>query len=125
MVPSAPMGHDVGIGDKYAWCIPMGAENANWFTGLDQQGFVVFQRAEAGHDLVIGFPVTRRPANATIHHEFFWPLGNAWVEVVHEHAQRGFGEPGFCREFGSGGSADDAGIVAAGVHRGFPWALVL
>ena len=38
------------------------------------------------------------------------------VEVVHQHAQRRFGQPALGRELGAAGGANDAGIVEAGGH---------
>ena len=60
-------------------------------------------------------PVARRAADAAVDHEFLGPLGHRRVEVVHEHAQRRFGEPALRRESRAGGGADDARGVGA-VH---------
>ena len=95
LLPGAPMRHEVGIGDQHARRILMRAENADRLAGLDEQRLVLPERAQRRDDLVEGFPIARRAADAAIDDEFLRPLGDARIEIVHQHAQRRFGEPGF------------------------------
>ena len=44
-------------------------------------------------DPVEAVPVARRPADAAIDDQFLRPLGDVRMQVVHQHAQRRFGQP--------------------------------
>ena len=117
MVPGAPVRHEVGVGDQHARGILVGAEDADGLAGLHQQRLVLFQRAQACDDPVIGFPVARRTADAAIDDELLGAFGDAGIEVVHQHPERRFGEPALGGESCTGGGLDDAGVVAAGCHE--------
>ena len=69
------------------------AEHAHRFARLDEQRLVVLERAQRGDDLLEALPVARRFADAAVDDQFLGALGDLGVEVVHEHAQRRFGEP--------------------------------
>src|SRR4029453_9306222 len=56
----------------------------------DQQGLVVAEPAQGGHDPVEGRPVPRRPAGAAVDHQVVGPLGDLRVEVVAQHPQGRF-----------------------------------
>ena len=43
-------------------------------------------------------PVARGPADAAIDDELVRPLGDVGIEIVHQHAQRRFGQPAFGAE---------------------------
>ena len=68
----------------------MGANHADGFAALHEQGFVVFQAFERGDDGVETLAVAGRLAGAAVDDEFFGPLGHLRIEVVAEHAQSGF-----------------------------------
>ncbi len=91
--PTGPVRHQVGVGDQHARGVAVGLEHAHRLAGLHQQGFVVVQVGEAFDDLVVALPVARRAADATVDHQFLGVLGHFRVEVVHQHAQRRFGQP--------------------------------
>ena len=74
------------------------------------------RRLQGRDDAVEALPVARRAADAAIDHELLGPLGDRGIEIVHEHAQRRFGEPALGGELGAVRRADDAGIVDAGVR---------
>src|SRR6202022_4439132 len=38
---------------------------------------------------------------AAVDHQILWPLGDFRIEIVHEHAQRGFLLPAFATKFGA------------------------
>ena len=90
--------------------VGMGAEDADGLAGLDQQRLVGFEAAEGGDDLVEGFPAARGLADAAVDDEVAGALGDVGVEVVHQHAERGFGEPALGGEFGAAGGADGSAI---------------
>ena len=71
----------------------MGAEDADRLAGLHQQRFVGFEAAQRGDDAIETVPVARGAADAAIDHELARAFGDLGVEVVHEHAQRRFGQP--------------------------------
>ncbi|MNV47775.1 hypothetical protein D3C71_1396520 [compost metagenome] len=87
------MRHQVGIGDQHARRIGMGLEHAYRLARLHQQGFVVVQVGERFNDLVVAIPVARGTADAAIHDQFLGIFGDVRVQVVHQHAQRRFGQP--------------------------------
>ena len=96
----------------------MGAEHSDGFAGLDEQSFVVTQLFEGLDDRIEGFPAAGRPAGSAVDHEVFGPFGNLWVEVVHEHAHRGFCLPAAGGDLGTAGRTDCAAGIVPGVgHR--------
>ena len=98
MLPGAPARHEVGVGEQHARRVGVRLEHAHRLAGLDQQGLVGLEALQRFDDAVEAFPVARRAADAAVHHEFLGPLGHRRVEIVHEHAQRRFGEPAARRE---------------------------
>ncbi len=93
--PGGPVRHQVGVGDQHARGVGVGFEHADRLAGLHQQGFVVFQRFQGFDDLVVALPVARGAADAAVHHQLLGVLGHLRIEVVHQHAQRRFGQPAF------------------------------
>ncbi|MCY1355607.1 hypothetical protein D9M69_420370 [compost metagenome] len=91
--PGGPVRHQVGVGDQHARGVGVGLEHADRLAGLHQQGLVVVQFLQAGDDLVVALPVARGAADAAIHHQFLRVFGHFRIEVVHQHAQRRFGQP--------------------------------
>jgi hypothetical protein len=61
---------------------------------LHEQGLVCFERGQLRHDGVEGFPRTCGLAATAVHHQLVRIFGNLGIEVVHQHAQRGFCVPG-------------------------------
>ena len=108
------MRHEIGVGDEHARRVGMGAEHADRLARLDEQRLIALEPAQGRDDAVERLPVARRPPDAAIDDKLARPLGDVGVEIVHEHAQRRFGEPALGAEFGSAGRTDDAHIVDAG-----------
>src|SRR5476651_794339 len=104
--PARPVWHQVGVGDQYARGVTVGLEHADRLAGLHQQSLVVIQVGQAFDDLVVAFPVTRRTTDTTVNHQFFRVLGNFRVEVVHQHAQRRFGQPALGGQLVAAGGTD-------------------
>ena len=109
-----PVRHDVGVGDQHARRVGVRAEDADRLARLHQQRLVGLQRAQRGDDAVEALPVARGPADAAVDDQLRRPLRHLRIEVVHEHAQRRFGEPALGGELGAARRADDAGVVDAG-----------
>ena len=75
---------------------------------------VALEPLQRRDDPVEALPIARGAADAAIDHELARPLGDLGVEIVHEHAQRGFGEPALGGERRAARRADAAGVVDAG-----------
>ena len=111
MAPGRPMRHEIGIGDQHARGIGMRVEHADRLARLHQQGFVGFQTTQAGDNAIEAVPVARRPADPAIDHELVRLFRHVRIEIVHQHAQRRFGQPAFGRDGGAAGGAHDALII--------------
>jgi hypothetical protein len=69
---------------------------ANTPTGLpdwNQQRFVCIERAQRLDDAIETFPVARGAADAAVHDQLVGILRDFGIEIVHQHAQRRFGQP--------------------------------
>ncbi|EPA93923.1 hypothetical protein PG5_56480 [Pseudomonas sp. G5(2012)] len=106
VLPARPVRYQVGVGDQDARGVGVGLEHTDRLAGLHQQGLVVVQVGQALDDLVVALPVTRRTTDTTVHHQFLGVLGDFRVEVVHQHAQRSFGQPALGGQLVTAGSAD-------------------
>ncbi len=124
MVPGRPVRHEIGIGDQHARRIGVGLEHADRLARLDEQRLVRFEPAQRLDDTVEGVPIARGAADAAVDDELARPLGDVRIEIVHQHAQRGFGEPALGGQLGSVRRADDAHIVEAGGKRHGGFSLV-
>ena len=116
VIPSRPMGHEVGVGDQNARCVFVCLEHADWFARLNQQGLVFFQITQGGDDHVEVFPSARSAADAAVNHQFVRIFSHIRVQVVHQHAQRRFGQPAFGGQFVSGCGKDVTGVLARIAH---------
>jgi hypothetical protein len=118
VLPRGPLRHEVRIGEQHARGVGVGLEHAHRLARLHEQRLVVLQLAQAREDAVERCPVARRAADAAVDDELLGALGDAGVEVVLDHAVRGFGEPRLARERRAGGRAHDAaGRAARGLCR--------
>ena len=93
MLPGRPMRHQVRIRDQHARRVRMRAEHADRLARLHQQRLVRLQPAQRRDDAVVAVPVARRAADAAIDDQLARALRHLGIEVVHQHAQRRFGEP--------------------------------
>ena len=87
------MRNEIGVGDQHARRVGMGAEYADRFAGLDQQGLVFVQTLQGFENLLEAGPVARRAADAAIDDQIVGALGHFRVEIVLDHAERGFDQP--------------------------------
>ena len=117
MLPRRPVRHEIGIGEQHARRVFMRLEHADGFARLYEQRLIAFEALQGGYDAVEAFPIARGTADAAIDDEFFRAFGHFRVEIVHEHAQRRFGQPAFGVERGPAGRTDAACVVQPG-HDG-------
>ena len=106
MFPRRPVRHEVRVGNQYARGIFMGFKHPHRFAGLHQQGFVAFKMGQRVHNGVVAFPVARCATDAAVHHQLMRIFSNVGIEIVHQHAQRRFGEPAFGCQRGAAWGAD-------------------
>ena len=104
--PGGPVRHEVRVGDEHPRGVFVGFKHANRLAGLHQQGFVVFEFGQCLNNGVIAFPVARGAANAAVDHQLVGVFRHLRIKVVHQHAQRGFGEPAFGSKGGAARGAD-------------------
>src|SRR3954453_10622204 len=88
----------------------MGAEDAHRLAGLDEEGLVVAEVAEGGHDRVERVPGARRAPGPAVDHEVIGTLGHLGIEVVHEHPERSLLRPAAARQL----------VAARGAYRPRP-----
>ena len=114
--PVAPVADEIRIGDEHARGVGVGAKNSHRLAGLNEQCFVVFERAERIDDGVVTIPVASSLAASAVDDQVFWLFGDFRVEVVHQHAESRFLLPAFA---GNRGAARGAlGLVAGGFFGG-------
>jgi hypothetical protein len=111
VLPRCPMRHEVGVCDQHAGRVSMSTENADRLAGLDRECLIAIETAQRRDDPVEAFPVTRCTPDTTIDDEFAGLFGNVGVEVVHQHPQRCFRQPGLRRKLRATGRANDARVV--------------
>ena len=115
MRPVVPVPHQIRIRDQHARGVGMRLKNADRLAGLHEQSLVVFESAQRIHDRMKAIPIARGFPGAAVDDQIFRTLGDLRIEIVHQHAQRGFLLPTFagnltCRE--ARGRADSRVSVA-------------
>jgi hypothetical protein len=113
LVPGGPLGHQQGVGQQHPGGEAVGPEHPDRLARLDEQGLVVAEPAQGGHDPVEGGPVPGRPPGAAVHDQVVGPFGDLGVEVVAEHPQGALLLPPPAGELGAARSADDTGTFHA------------
>ena len=108
----AQLRHEVRVGDEHARRVGVRLEHADRLARLDQQRLVVLQLAQRREDRVEALPVAGGAADAAVDDELLRVLGDLRIEIVLDHAQRGFGEPALRRARGAARRADHAVGVA-------------
>ncbi len=76
----------------------MRAEDADGFSGLNEECLVAVQVFERAHDGVERFPRPRRFPRASVDNEILGALGDIGIQVVQEHSQRRFLAPASARQ---------------------------
>ncbi len=120
MLPRRPTRHQVGVGEQHARRIGVSLEHADRLARLHQQRFIVLESAQRLDDLVVTLPVARGAADAAIDNQFLRMLGHVRIEIVHQHPERGFGEPRLATDLLAARRANDARSVKAGIHGAAP-----
>ena len=105
LLPRGPLGDEVAVRDQHAGRPFVRLHHTDRLARLDQQGLVAFETAKLPHDRVECLPGTRRPAGAAVDDQIVGALGHLGVEVVHQHAQRGFLRPALAGQLGATGRA--------------------
>ena len=88
--PVGPVGDQVAVGDEHARRPLMCAHDADRLARLHEHGLVGFQRLQRAAERVERLPAACSSAGAAVDHEVVGVLGDLRVEVVLQHAQRGF-----------------------------------
>lgn len=84
----------------------MRAKNSDGLAGLDEESFVIFERAKGRDDGVETFPIARGLSGAAVDDEIIGMLGDVGIEIIHEHAQGGFLLPTFAGKLRAAWRAD-------------------
>ena len=106
-LPVGPVGHEQAVGDQHARRHLVRAEHADGLAALDEQRLVVLEPAQRRDDRVERLPRARGAPGAAVDDEVRGILGDLGIEVVHEHAQRGFLQPALAGQLGAARRADD------------------
>ena len=111
-----PVRHQIRVRDEHPGSVCVGAEHVDWLAGLHEQGLVLVQPLQGGHDEVEITPRPRRAADDAIDHQLVGVFRHLQVEVVHQHPHGRLGQPGLRGDVGAEGRVDNAEIAARGVH---------
>ena len=110
VLPRGPRGDQHRVRDQHAGCAGVGLEDPHGLARLDHQRLVGFERPQRAGDRVVARPVARGLARAAVDDQVVGPLGDVGVEVVHQHAQRGFLLPALAGEAGAARRANETGL---------------
>ena len=109
MLPGRPLPDEVRVGDEHARRPRVRPQDADRLARLDEQRLVVLEPTELAHDRVERVPRARGSPGPAVDDEVVRVLGDLGIEVVHEHAQRGFLLPAAAGQLGAARGADGAG----------------
>ena len=116
--PGRPVRHQIGVGQQHTRRIRVRGEYTDRLTALDQQGFVVVEGFQGGQNGVEAGPIAGSAADAAVHHQTLRIFGHCRIQIVLDHAERGFGQPGFAGQCGPYRRTDDATGVETGIGHG-------
>ncbi len=108
VLPCRPCGHEQRVGDEHARRPGMRLEDANGFSGLHEQRFVVFERRQRSHDGVERRPVSRGLARSAVHDQIVRPFCDIGIQIVHQHPERSFLRPALAGQRGAAWRPDRA-----------------
>ena len=115
--PVGPFRHQVRVGDQHPRRPLVGAEDADRLARLHQQGLVVPEVAEAGHDGVERRPAAGRLAPTAVDDQLVGMLGDLRVDVVHQHPHGGLLRPRLAGERCAARSVHHARTVHGPGHQ--------
>ena len=113
-IPRRPGRHEQRVGDEDARRPGMGSEDGDGLARLHDERLVVLEPAEGRDDRIEGGPAARRAARPAVDDEVFGTFGDVRVEVVHQHAERGFLWPSLAGDRHASRRAD---MAAEDAHR--------
>ncbi len=94
----AQCGTNMAFEIKHSRRVRMSPKHRHRFARLHDQGLVVLQTLQSGHDRFIALPGAGRLAGASIDDQILRLLGHFRVEIVHQHAHGGFLLPALAGE---------------------------
>ena len=97
MLPGRPLADEVRVRDQHARRVRVRAKHADRLARLHEQRLVVLELLERA-TMRRTLPVARGLAGAAVDDEILGSLGDVRIEVVLEHAQRGFLHPALAGE---------------------------
>src|ERR1700737_2589303 len=97
------MTYEIGIAEQYARRIFVSAKDGHGFSRLHEQGFIRAKILERANDGMKTFPISRHFSSAAIDDQIVRFFSNLWIEIIHQHPQRGFLLPPLAADFGSAG----------------------
>ncbi len=100
LVPVRPIRHQVRVGQQHARGGLVGLEHRHGLARLDEQRLLVAELLELAHDRVVARPVAGGLADPAVDDQLGRLLGDVGMQVVLEHAQRGFLLPAFAPQAG-------------------------
>ena len=122
LFPIIPVAHQIGIAKQNARGIVVSAKNGYRLSRLNEKSFVIFQSPQGLHNGMKAFPISRRLTGAAVNHQVFGFFRHFRVQVIQQHAQRGFLLPAFAGDFQTARRAKRAaahgGVIQdGGAHR--------
>ena len=93
LLPGRPLRDQVGVGDEHSRRPFVRPQDADGLAGLDEQGLVVVEVLEGFDYRGVRVPAAGGAAGAAVDDELVGMFGHLGVEVVHQHAHRGFLRP--------------------------------
>ena len=90
LLPGRPLRDEVGVRDQHARGPFVGSQDADGLAGLDKKGLVVVEVLRVADDRGVGVPAPGGAAGAAVDDELVGMFGDLRVEIVHQHAHRGF-----------------------------------
>ena len=105
LLPGRPLRDQVGVGDEHSRGPLVRSEHPDGLAGLDEHGLVVVEILQRCDDRRVGLPAAGGAAGAAVDDELVGMFGHLGVEVVHQHAHRGFGRPALAAALGTAGRA--------------------
>ena len=115
LLPGRPLRDQVGVGDEHSGGPLVRSQDADGLAGLDEERLVVVEVLEGFYDRGVGVPAPGGAAGAAVDDELVGMFGHLRVEIVHQHAHRGFLRPALAAALCAPGGMDGrpASVVAA------------
>jgi hypothetical protein len=89
------MTNQIGIRDEHSRRLVVGAEFADRLARLNEQGLVVFKRAQRTDNGIETFPTPSSPSGPAVNDQSVRSFCDLRIEIIHQHAHSGFLMPPF------------------------------